>query len=321
MLKYILKRLVLIAITLFLVLTITFTILQILPGSPFKNPKIPKAEMERLEELYGLNDPIYVQYFRYIEDIITDFDFGISFKYRNQKVTDMLFTRIPYTIKIGSLALSFGVVVGIFFGIIAAIKRNTVWDHVCTILAVIGVSIPSFIFAALTQNFFAFKWGIFPSVYSKADISAGITGSDEFYSMILPALSMAIFVIATTMRYTRSELAEVLGSEYILLAKAKGLSDRKVILKHAIRNAMIPVITIVGPMTIMLISGGTVMEKFFGVPGLAQTLISAIQTRDYFLISGIGFTYSAIYVIVILIIDILYGFIDPRIRLAGVKND
>ena len=317
MLLYILKRLGMMIITLFLILTITFLLLQIVPGSPFNNPKMTPAQLEKVEELYGLNDPVPVQYFRYMKGVVTKLDFGISFKFRNRPVTGLIFEKIEHTVQIGGIAMLFGVPIGILLGAIAAIYKNGFWDNVTTVLAVLGVSIPMFVLAALMQYYLSFRWDLFPFLYVTTDVGRGVTSAKHIFSMILPASALSIFVIASSMRYMRSELVEVLNSDHIMLARAKGLKRSKVILRHALRNALIPVITVIGPMTVMLISGSTVVERFFGVPGLAQMLISAIGTRDYFLILGIAFAYSFILVSVILIVDLLYGVIDPRIRLAG----
>lgn len=318
MFVYTLKRIGMMAITLFLILTITFLLLQVLPGSPFHtSPKITPVQREKLESLYGLNSPVYLQYFRYMKAVVTKMDFGISFKFRNRSVTELILIRLPATIQVGGLALLFGVPIGILLGAIAAIKKNGVPDHISTILAVLGVSIPSFVLAALMQYYLSFRLDLFPFLYSVTNVEKGITFGDHLFSMVLPSAALSIYVISSTMRYMRSELIEVLNSDFILLARAKGLSRRTIILKHALRNALIPVITVIGPMTVMLISGSTVIERFFAVPGLAQTLISSIGTRDYFLILGIAFAYSFMLVTVVLIVDLLYGVIDPRIRLAG----
>ncbi len=317
MLVYTLKRLGMMALTLFLILTITFMLLQVIPGSPFNSPKMTDEQLEKLENLYGLSDPVYMQYARYMKGVITKFDFGISFKYRNRPVTGLILDKIPNTVQVGGLALLLGVPIGILLGAIAAIYKNGILDNISTVLAVIGVSVPMFVLAALMQYYLSFRLDIFPFLYDQTNIDKGISVAQHLYSMTLPSTALAIFVIATTMRYMRSELVEVLGSDYIMLARAKGLTRNKVIGRHALRNALIPVITVIGPMTVMLISGSTVIERFFGVPGLAQTLIQAISTRDYFLILGIAFAYSFILVTVVLIVDLLYGVIDPRIRLAG----
>lgn len=316
MFKYILKRLGYMAVTLFLVLTVNFLLLQLLPGSPFDGEKKTEAQIAILEEKYGMNDPIPVQYARYLKGVFQG-DFGTSFKLQNQEVTDLVLTRIPYTIKPGALALLIGIIIGITLGAIAAMKRNSWADHMITIISVLGVSIPSFVLAAFLQYFICTKLGWLPVIYQPADEMRGVTMWDEFKSLILPAISLSVPVIASLVRYMRSELIEVLNTDYILLARAKGLTKAQVIVHHALRNALIPVITVVGPMVVSIMTGSLVVEKFFGVPGLSNLLLNSVTMKDQFLTLGIAFFYAFLYVIVILIIDLLYGVIDPRIRLAG----
>ena len=316
MFKYILKRLGYMLVTLFLVLTVNFLLLQLLPGSPFDGEKKTEAQIAILEEKYGMNDPIPVQYARYLKGVFQG-DFGTSFKLQNQEVTDLVLTRIPYTIKPGALALLIGIIIGITLGAIAAMKRNSWADHMITIISVLGVSIPSFVLAAFLQYFICTKLGWLPVIYQPADEMRGVTMWDEFKSLILPAISLSVPVIASLMRYMRSELIEVLNTDYILLARAKGLTKAQVIVHHALRNALIPVITVIGPMVVSIMTGSLVVEKFFGVPGLSNLLLNSVTMKDQFLTLGIAFFYAFLYVIVILIIDLLYGVIDPRIRLAG----
>ncbi|MGL4336226.1 MAG: ABC transporter permease [Turicibacter sp.] len=316
MLKYILKRIGYIIVTLFLVLTINFLLLQLMPGGPFENPKLTEAQKTILENKYGLNDPIPVQYGRYMFGVVQG-DFGVSLKLQNQEVSELIVSRLPYTIKPGAIALIVGVTAGIVLGAIAAVNRNTWADHLITIISVLGVSIPSFVLASFLQHYVSGEWGLLPYLYQPQDEMRGISFLDEFKSLILPSISLGVPVVASLMRYMRSELIEVLNTDYILLARAKGLTKTQVIFKHAFRNALIPVITVIGPMIIGIMTGSLVIEQFFGIPGLSQLMLNAVNTNDYFLTLGIAFFYSAIYVVIILIIDLLYGVIDPRIRLAG----
>lgn len=316
MFKYILKRIGYMIITLFLVLTVNFLLLQLIPGSPFDGEKVTEAQKIILEQKYGLDDPIPVQYIRYMKGVVQG-DFGVSFKLQNQEVSDLVLTRIPYTIKPGALALLIGVVIGILFGAIAAMKRNSWADHTITIISVLGVSIPSFVLAAFLQYFICSKLGWLPLLYQPKDTVRGISAMDEFKSLILPSISLAVPVIASLMRYMRSELIEVLNTDYILLARAKGLTRTQVIFHHALRNALIPVITVVGPMVVSIMTGSLVIEQFFGVPGLSKLMLNSVTMNDQFLTLGIAFFYAVLYVVVILVIDLLYGVIDPRIRLAG----
>lgn len=316
MLRYVIERIVLIILTMFVVITLNFFLLQLMEGSPFDNGKITPVQVELMKRKYGLNEPPMKQYIKYMQNLAKG-DLGTSFKLQNKEVKDLIKDKLPNTIKIGAIALVFGVVVGILLGALAAIYRNSFWDHLVTILAVVGVSIPSFVVAALLQYYFSVKLGWFPILFQIPDAEKGINVWKSLHSMILPAFSLSLFVISATMRYMRSELVEVLNSDYILLARAKGLNKTQVIMRHALRNALIPVVTIVGPMAISLMTGSLVIEKFFGVPGLSQLLLNAVTQNDYFLILGVNSFYSLVYVVIILVVDLLYGVIDPRIRLKG----
>ena len=232
---------------------------------------------------------------------------GLSIGFIGHALKDLVFYGSPWFSWI--IASS---VVGLILGIVAALNRNSIWDYLCTILCVLGVSVPSFVVAATLQLYLGAKFKLFP-------ITWGVPlGSDFRYIWtILPSIALSFFTIASVARFTRTELVEVLNSEYIVTAKAKGLSKSTVILKHALRNALIPVITILGPLAAGLLTGSLVVEKVFAVPGIGDLLVNAINTNDLFIISGVAIVYSAFYITVILIVDILYGIIDPRIRLTG----
>lgn len=311
MLRYVIKRIGYMIITLFIVISAVFFLVRLLPGTPFNEQKLNSEQIARLETTYGLNDPVPVQYVRYLTGVLKG-DLGTSFKQANQKVEDIISIRIKPSMMLGVQALTLGTIVGLSLGILAALNRNTIWDYICTIISVIGVSVPSFVFAAVLQLYLGAKLSMFP-------ITWGIPLGSEFRYVwtLLPSLSLSVFTIASVSRFTRTELVEVLNSEYIITAKAKGLSKTTVILKHALRNALIPVITVLGPLTASLLTGSLVVEKIFAVPGIGDLLVTAINTNDLFIISGVAILYSTFYISVILIVDILYGVIDPRIRLSG----
>lgn len=313
MFRYVLKRIAYMFITLFIVISVTFFLVRLLPGSPFNEQKLNPQQIARLEATYGLDDPVPVQYVRYLTGVFKG-DLGISFKQSNKKVEDIIASRIGPSAMLGAQSLVLGTFIGLALGIVAALKRNTIWDYTCTILSVIGVSVPSFVFAASLQLYIASKFKILP-------IAWGVPlGSDFRYVWtILPSIALSFFTISNVARFTRTELVEVLNSDYIITAKAKGLKKSTVILKHALRNALIPVITILGPLAAGLLTGSLVVEKVFAVPGIGDLLVNAISINDLFIISGVAILYSAFYIAVILIVDILYGVIDPRIRLAGGK--
>lgn len=311
MFRYVMKRIMYMFITLFVVISVTFFLVRLLPGTPFNDQKLNAQQIEKLEAQYGLDKPVPVQYFKYLTGVFQG-KLGTSFKNANQKVEDIIKIRIGPSAMLGAQSLVFGTIVGLALGIVAALKRNTIWDYLCTILSVVGVSVPSFVFAATLQLYIASKMSLLP-------ITWGVPlGSDFRYVWtVLPSLALSFFTISNVARFTRTELVEVLNSDYIVTAKAKGLSKATVILKHALRNALIPVITVLGPLAAGLLTGSLVVEKVFAVPGIGDLLVNAINTNDLFVISGVAILYSAFYIVVILIVDILYGVIDPRIRLAG----
>lgn len=311
MFRYIMKRIMYMFITLFVVISVTFFLVRLLPGTPFNEQKLNAQQIAQLESQYGLDDPVPVQYVRYLTGVFQG-KLGTSFKQSNRKVEDIISIRIGPSAMLGAQSLIFGTIVGLLLGIIAALNRNTIWDYTCTIISVVGVSVPSFVFAASLQLYIGAKSNILP-------ITWGVPlGSDFRYVWtILPSLALSFFTISSVARFTRTELVEVLNSDYIVTAKAKGLRKGTVILKHALRNALIPVITVLGPLAAGLLTGSLVVEKVFAVPGIGDLLVNAITANDLFIISGVAILYSAFYIVVILIVDVLYGVIDPRIRLAG----
>ncbi len=317
LLQYVLKRILILVLTLLILITLLFFILQLLPGSPFNNPKFTAAQQLALESKYGLDDPIIVQYFNYIKNFLVG-DLGESFQRLGTPVTDILMAPLKYTLELVLYTTIIGVVIGLFLGSIAAIYKDKFADNVATVIAILGVSLPSFVIATLIVLFLQFTQEKFGNPLFPATLN--VTTDNYFerlFSYIGPIISLSFFFIASMLRYMRAELVDVLESDYILLARSKGLNNREVITRHGFRNALIPVITVIGPLIVALLGGSTFVERFFGVPGLANQLINSINTLDYFVIMGIAMFYSLMYMIVMLIIDISYGLIDPRIRLSG----
>lgn len=320
MTRYIARRVLQMVLTLFVIMTVLFILLKVTPGSPFLNPKITPEMRLMLEVKYGLDKPLLTQYFLYIRNVLQG-DFGTSIiMIKNYPVWDMVRGPLTITIRLGLIALALGTAVGIFLGAIAALNRNKFWDHFNTIIAVLGVSVPSFVIAMILlmarRNF-----PFIPVVFSPANPTFGVSIWDEIISMTLPILSLSFAVIASIARYTRTELVEVYNSDFILLARAKGLNKTQVFTKHAFRNALIPIVTIMGPMMVALITGSTVVERFFGVPGLAQMTIKSINVKDTFVTLAAEFLYSSMFIFTMLAVDIAYGIIDPRIRLVGGKTN
>ena len=305
--KYVLKRILVSLATLFVILFVLFLMLQLMPGSPFNDEKLTEAQKLLLYQKYGLDKPFLVQFFNYIKNMLKG-DFGVSYVInKNFAVSEMVWPRLMVTARIGLQAMVLGTVVGLLLGIVAAIKHNTWIDTLCSFISVIGVSVPSYVFALGLAYFVAFKLGLFNIIYDP-----NVPGM----SSVLPTVALSLGVIANVARFTRSEMIEVLNSEYMLLAKSKGVKDYKVIIKHALRNALIPIITVIGPLLVGLLTGSMVVEKIFSIPGLGSLMVNAIQSNDYNVVITVAFIYSALYIFTMLIIDILYGIIDPRIRVA-----
>ncbi|SHM42061.1 oligopeptide transport system permease protein [Gracilibacillus kekensis] len=310
MAKYIIQRIIYMLITLFIIASATFVLMQFLPGSPFNElgGKMTAEQEEILLEEYGLNDPVPVQYARYISNMVQG-DLGVSFQYDNRSVTSIILDRLGPSAHLGAQALVIGSILGIILGMVAAIRHNTWVDYSSNVIAVIGISIPSFVFAGLLQYYFAVQWRIFPPSFWEGPIYT-----------VLPTVALMIFPMAICARFMRTEMLEVLGSDYIELARAKGVSNNTIMFKHALRNALIPVITVLGPMTVSLMTGTLVIEQIFAVPGIGEQFVRSISVNDYPVIMGTTMLFSVLFVVVILVVDLLYGLIDPRIRLTGGKD-
>lgn len=305
--RYILRRVLISIVTLFVIVFVLFLMLKLMPGTPFNDEKLTEAQRAQIYAAYGLDKPVLQQFFIYVANMIKG-DFGISYAIqRNMPVSALVGPRIGVSFGLGIGACVIGTIFGLTLGIVAALNRNHFWDSFATILSVIGVSIPSFVICLLLLILFGVQMPVLPVIYNNARPVA---------SSIIPMVAMSFGVVANVARFTRSEMIEVLGSEYILLAQAKGISQRRLIWMHAIRNCLIPVITVLGPIIVGLMTGSMVIEKICAIPGLGSLLVKAIEVRDYNVILAISFLYSALYIFVMLLIDVLYGIIDPRIRLG-----
>lgn len=308
MLKYITRRMFWSLVTLFTILILLFLLLQFLPGTPFNDEKLSEASKALLNAKYGLDQPFLSRFGIYMKNILTEFDFGISLSIqRNWMVKNIVLPRLGISVRIGLQALALGTFMGIILGVLSASKKNTWVDTLSTLIAIIGVSIPSYVFALLLSYVFGFRIPIFSIIFNF---------NDPIKSSILPTIALSMFVMAQVTRFLRTELIEVLGSDYIRLVEAKGVNKFKVVFNHGLRNALISVITILGPLTVTLLTGSLVVEKVYAVPGIGSLLVNGILTNDYNVIVMIAFVYSALYITMNLLVDILYGIIDPRIRVA-----
>ena len=303
--KYILKRIFYMIVTLFLIATITFFLMKLLPGSPYANEEnLTDAQLQIMNAKYGLDKPVWMQYFIYLDGLVR-LDLGMSFQY-NSTVLNLLSSRVGPSFQIGLQALIFGMGMGTLLGLVAAMKQNTIVDTGATFFAIIGRSVPSFVFAVVLQLVFGVIFPILPIAL----------WNQGFISSILPTLALSISPGAESARFIRTEMVEVLQSDYMELARAKGLSRMEVVMKHGVRNALIPLVTIAGPMLVGLMTGSMVIENIFAIPGIGEQFVKSILTNDYPTIMGVTMMYSFLLVVTILIVDLLYGFIDPRIRLT-----
>ena len=305
--KYIAKRILTSLFTLLAILLVLFILMQLMPGSPFNDEKLNDDQRLALYAKYGLDQPIMVQFLRYVKNMLTG-DFGVSYNIsKNTPIVQLIQTRLPISIYIGGAAVALGAVLGLILGVIAALNRDTIWDTLATVISVIGVSVPSYVFALALSYTFGFRLKMFPMLYN---------AKLAFDSSVLPSVSLSMFTMASIARFTRTEMIEVFGSEYMLLAESKGISGSALLFRHALRNALIPIITVLAPLIVDLMTGSLVVEKIFAIPGVGSLLVNAIQSNDYNVVITLSFIYSALYIGIMLVVDILYGVIDPRIRLA-----
>lgn len=310
MAKYILRRVVYMFITFFLIATATFFLMKALPGSPISSaPKLTPSQLAMVEAKYGLDQPVAVQYGKYMLNLAKG-DLGNSFQFKNASVTELIIKRLGPSFLLGSQGLVLGVIIGILFGMIAALRQNTIWDYGSTLIAIIGISVPSFVFATLLQYWLGVKLEWFPVALWK----------DGWMSSVLPSIALAMGPLATASRFIRTEMIEVLSSDYITLAKSKGASGFEVAFKHAFRNALIPLVTVLGPLAAGLLTGSLVIEQIFAIPGIGEQFVKSIMSNDFSIIMGTTLFFSAFLIFVIFVVDILYGIIDPRIRLSGGSN-
>ncbi|MFZ3589226.1 oligopeptide ABC transporter permease [Bacillus sp. DJP31] len=309
MTKYLLQRVVYMIITLFIIASATFFLMKLMPGTPLTmEEKLSPEQREIILEKYGLNDPVPVQYVKYIGNVAKG-DLGISFQYNNRNVTDLILDRIGPSAYLGFQSLVIGTFLGILLGIIAATNQNSPLDYGSTIVAVIGKAVPSFVFAGLLQYIVGVKLGWFPVAFWEG----------PKYT-VLPTIALMIFPMAASARFIRTEMIEVLHSDYILMARAKGVSGGAVIFKHALRNSLIPLITVLGPMAVGLMTGTLVIERIFAIPGLGEQFVRSIMSNDFPMIMGTTLFFAALFIFIVFVVDLLYGIVDPRIRLAGGKS-
>ena len=304
MVKYIIKRVAMGIFSIFIVATVTFFVMNLVPGGPFMAEKsISKAAQQALAEKYGLDKPLGEQYINYMKNLLKG-DFGPSLKQRGRNVSDIIASKLPVSAKLAGLAVLVALCVGIPLGCIAAYHRGKWLDNFVIVFATCGIAIPSFISSVLLLYTFGMNLKLLPTV-----------GLNNAASYVMPVTALAIYPTAYITRLMRSSLLDVMGQDYMRTARAKGVSQFMIMFKHALRNAILPVVTYVGPMLASLITGSFVVEKIFSVPGLGRDFVSAITNRDYMLIMGTTILLSTLVIVANVVVDILYKIIDPRIKL------
>lgn len=301
--KYIGKRIVVSAIMIFLLVTVSFFMVKLIPGSPFTSEKMQAGNKEAIYAYYGLDRPVYEQYLTYMKNLLQG-DLGTSYKLRGIQVNDIIASSFPFSLDLGIRAIFFALTMGLLLGIIAAYRRGKAMDTITMIIAIIGTSVPSFIVGFFVQYIFAVKLRWFP-----------VAQYETVWHTILPTFALGLGMLASISKYTRSSMLDVLSSDFVKTADAKGLSRVRIVLVHQLRNALLPIVTLLGPMVASTITGTFVVENVFAIPGLGRQYVTSVQNLDYTLITGLTIFFAVVLVAMNLIVDIVYAFIDPRISL------
>ncbi|MDF2669557.1 MAG: peptide transporter permease [Paenibacillus sp.] len=309
MIRFLLRKLLFVLVSLFVLATATFFLMKAIPGDPFMSEKAPPPEiLANLKAYYGLDKPIFVQYVNYIKQVAT-FDLGVSMRWQGRTVNGIVQGSFGNSLRLGLCAIVFAVSAGVALGTIAALRHRKLLDNLAMIIAVLGVSVPSFVMATLLQFVFAGKLRLFD-----------VAGLNDPMDYVLPTLALSFAPIAFIARLTRSNMLEVMNSDYIKTAKSKGLNGFVITVSHALRNAILPVITYLGPLTTGVITGSVVIEKIFGIPGLGKHFVESVANRDYTLIMGLTLFYGVILMSARFLTDVAYVFVDPRMKLSGGKE-
>ena len=315
--KYVLKRILLMIFTLFVITTLCFVLIKLLEPNEITNIAQKERE-EAIREALGYNQPILVQYFIYLKNIFTKFDFGVSFKISYlASVNSIIGSKLFPTVLLNVYSLIISIPLGILLGIVAALKKNRWQDHTISTVVMLFVSVPSFVYAFILQ-YFGSKISL-PVTVASASSAGGYFTTTMFVSMILPILALSFGSIASLARFTRAELTESLTSDYMLLARAKGLTKGQAVFRHALKNAMVPILPTIVAMFVSILSGSLVIEKIFAVPGIGGLYVTSIQELDYNVFMAVSIFYTFIGLAANIIVDLSYGFLDPRIRMGAKK--
>lgn len=308
MLKYVGKRVLMAALTLVCIVLIMFMLMEMMPGTPFNDEKLTEDQIAVLYTKYGLDQPVPVRFGKYLTNTLKG-DFGVSYVLaKNLPISELLKNRFPVTVRIAVQSMLLGTFMGILLGVLAAIYHGSFWDPLVSFISMLGASIPSYVFALGMMYFIAYKLGWLPVLYN---------AKTETASTILPSIALSMSSMSNIARFTRTQMIEVLNSDYITLAESKGISKQIIILRHAMRNSLIPLLTVIAPMIVGLMFGSTIIESIFAIPGIGSLFIQSIQVNDYNVVISLAFIYSAVYILTMLAVDILYGVIDPRVRVAS----
>ena len=307
--KYIAKRILMSALTLLLITLVLFVLIRIVPGNPFPVERMTADMILQKRAELGLDKPILEQFVNYMSMLLSgSFGNGTSL-YNGAPIKPIMLKCLENSFRIGVVSILFGTAVGLAIGITAALNRGKFLDGLCTVVSILGVCIPSYVFMIFLQFFLSYKIPLFPYFFDP---------SQFLYSSIMPSLSLSLFSISAVARFTRNEMIEVMNSDYVKLAEAKGLYGFELMRRHVLRNAMIPVVTVIAPLVVDLLTGAMVIEKIYGINGVGSLMVNAIAGDgvDYNYVLALGIVFSALYIGVMLVLDILYGIIDPRISLA-----
>ncbi|SFC55178.1 ABC transporter permease [Clostridium uliginosum] len=307
MLKYIGKRLFASILTIWVVITLTFFLMRLMPGGPFDSDKLTPEIRANMEAKYGMDKSLGEQYAMYMKNLLKG-DLGESMTFKGRRVSETISYSFPASAKVGLVSVASSVLVGVGFGIIAALKKGKWADSLIMLLVTLGITIPSFVIGAVLIYFLTVNLRLLPA-----------TGFSSWKHYIMPVIALSLGSMAFITRLTRNKLLDVLKADYIRTAKAKGLNGRKVILKHALRNSLIPIVTYIGPLIASILTGSFVVEKIFAIPGLGNEFIQSVTNRDYTMLLGVTVFYCTILIMLNFIVDIMYVVIDPRIKLENVE--
>ena len=312
--QYILKRVGMALLTLLIIVFVLFVLVRIMPGNPFPSERMSAEQIANKRAELGLDKPVLVQFWDYLSNLLLKGSFGKGTSlYNGAPIKTVLRGAVSNSFRIGGLAILIGTAVGLLLGITAALNRGKFLDGFCTVFSIIGVCVPSYVFLIFLQYYFSYKIPFFPYFFDLNRFA---------FSAILPSVSLSLFTMSTVARFTRNEMVEVMDSDYVRLAESKGIYGSRLVRRHVLRNALIPIVTVLAPLIVDLLTGALVVEKIYGINGIGKLMVDAIAGEgvDYNYVLALGILYSALYIGIMLVVDLLYGVLDPRIRVTA-KGD